>query len=95
MSILFIIGTHMIRSTYTLSIVIYFMHNLWDLHMNATIHVLRYLKYASESYSLKIQIQRIDAYTDTNWIASTDDRRSMFGVLHLFMEKQETTRSSA
>lgn len=67
---------------YALSIVSQFMHNPGEQHMNAIMHILRYLKSAPGKgilFTKNEDYQRVDAYTDANWVGAVDDRRSTSG----------------
>lgn len=67
---------------YALSIVSQFMHNPGEQHMNAIMHILRYLKSAPGKgilFTKNEDYPRVDAYTDANWVGAVDDRRSTSG----------------
>lgn len=67
---------------YALSIVSQFMHNPSEQHMNAVMHILRYLKSAPGKGILFTKItnyQDIYVYTNADWAGAIDDRRSTSG----------------
>ena len=60
---------------YALSVVSQYMHNLGEQHMNAVIHILRYLKNTLGKGILFIK--NVDV--DVDWAGVVDDRRSTCG----------------
>ena len=67
---------------YALSIVSQFMHNLEEQHMNAVMHILRYLKSAPRKgilFTKNVDCQSVDAYSDADSAGAIDDRRSTSG----------------
>ena len=67
---------------YALSIVSQFMHNPREQHMNAVMHILRYLKSAPRKeilFTKNVDCQSVDAYTDSDWAGAIDDRQSTSG----------------
>ena len=67
---------------YALSIVSQSMHNLTEQHMNAIMHILRYLKSAPGKgilFTKNVDCQSVDAYSDADWAGAIDDRRSISG----------------
>ena len=67
---------------YALSIVSQFMHNPSEQHMNAVMHILRYLKSAPGKgilFTKNEDYQSVDAYIDADWAGAVDDRRSTSG----------------
>ena len=60
---------------YALSVVSQYMHNPGEQHMNAVMHILRYLKNAIGKGILFIK--NVDA--DVDWAGVVDDRRSTCG----------------
>ena len=67
---------------YALSIVSQFMHNSGEQHMNAVMHILRYLKSALGKGILltkNVDCQSVDAYSDVDWAGAIDDRRTTSG----------------
>ena len=66
---------------YALSIVSQFMHNPGEQHMNAVMHILRYLNSAPEKgiFTKNVDCQSVDAYSDVDWAGAIDDRRSTLG----------------
>ncbi|XP_031276787.1 uncharacterized protein LOC116135231 [Pistacia vera] len=68
--------------TYALSIVIQFMHNPGEQHMNAVTRILKYLKHAPGKgiiFTKNTDYQNVNAYTDADWAGAMDDRRSTSG----------------
>ena len=62
---------------YALSIVSQFMHNPGEQHMNAVMHILRYLKSAPGKgilFTKNVDCQSVDAYSDVDWARAIDDR---------------------
>lgn len=58
------------------------MHNPGEQHMNATMHILRYLKSAPGKgilFTKHTDYQIIDAYTGANWAESINSKRSTSG----------------
>ena len=67
---------------YALSVVSQYMHNSGEQHMNAIMHILRYLKNALGKgmlFAKNVDHQSIEVYTDANWAGAMDDRRFTFG----------------
>jgi hypothetical protein len=67
---------------YALSVISQFMHNPGEQHMNAIMHILRYLKSSPGKgilFHKNEDHQRVDAYTDADWAGAVDDRRSTSG----------------
>ena len=63
--------------TYALSIVSQFMHNSGEQHMNAIMHILRYLKSALGKgilFTKNVDCKSVDAYSDADWARAIDDR---------------------
>ncbi|WKA05108.1 hypothetical protein VitviT2T_023093 [Vitis vinifera] len=64
---------------YALSVVSQYMHNRREQHMNAIMHILRYLKNAPGKgilFTKNVDYQSIEVYTDADWAGTVDDRRS-------------------
>ena len=62
---------------YALSIVNQFMHNPREKHMNAVMHILRYLKSTPGKgilFTKNVDCQSVDAYSDADWARVIDDR---------------------
>ena len=71
---------------YALSIVSQLMHNPGEQHMNAVMHILRYLKSALGKgilFTKNVDCQSVDAYGDADWARAIDDRRFTSGIFHL------------
>ena len=67
---------------YALGIVSQFMRNLGEQHMNAVMHILRYLKSSLGKgilFTKNEDCQTVDAYSDADWAEAIDDRRSTSG----------------
>nr|CAN75946.1 hypothetical protein VITISV_012979 [Vitis vinifera] len=67
---------------YALSVMSQYMHNPGEQHMNAVMHILRYLKNASGKgilFAKNVDHQSIEVYTDADWAGAVDDRRSTSG----------------
>ncbi|RVW97724.1 Retrovirus-related Pol polyprotein from transposon RE2 [Vitis vinifera] len=67
---------------YALSVVSQYMHNPGEQHMNAVMHILRYLKNAPGKgilFAKNVNHQSIEVYTDADWASAVDDRRSTSG----------------
>ena len=67
---------------YALSVVSQYMHNLGEQHMNAVMHILRYLKNAPRKgilFTKNVDHQSIKVYTDVDWAGAVDDRQSTSG----------------
>ncbi|RVW46696.1 Retrovirus-related Pol polyprotein from transposon RE1 [Vitis vinifera] len=67
---------------YALSVVSHYMHNPGEQHMNAVMHILRYLKNAPGKgilFTKNVDHQSIEVYTDADWAGAVDDRRSTSG----------------
>ena len=55
------------------------MHNLEEQHINAIIHILRYLKGAPRKgimFTKRADLQSIKVYTNADWAGEIDGRRS-------------------
>ncbi|PNX83829.1 beta-galactosidase [Trifolium pratense] len=81
---------------YALSIVSQFMHNPCEQHMNAVMHILRYLKSAPGKGILFTKNEKhedIDVYTDADWAGALDDRRSTSGYFSFVGGNLVTWRS--
>ena len=81
---------------YALSIVIQFMHNPGEQHMNAVMSILRYLKSAPGKDILltkNVDCQSVDAYSDVDWAGAIDDRRSTSGYFTFVGSNLVTWRS--
>ncbi|RVW68794.1 Retrovirus-related Pol polyprotein from transposon RE1 [Vitis vinifera] len=62
---------------YALSVVSQYMHNPGEQHMNAIMHILRYLKNAPGKgilFAKNVNHQSIEVYTDADWAGAVDDR---------------------
>nr|KYP34567.1 hypothetical protein KK1_044462 [Cajanus cajan] len=62
--------------TYALSVVSQYMHNPGEKHMNAVMHILRYLKSAPGRgilFTKHTNDQGINVYTDADWAGSIDE----------------------
>ena len=62
---------------YALHIVNQFIHNLGEQHMNAVMHIFRYLKFALGKevlFTKNLHYQSIEAYTDADRAGPMDDR---------------------
>ena len=62
---------------YALSIVIQFMHNPREQHINVVMRILRYLKSAPGKgilFTKNVDCQSVDAYSDANWTGAIDER---------------------
>lgn len=61
------------------------MHDPRESHMQATIHILQYLKSASGKCLLfsKHGHLQIKAFNDADWAGSLDDRRLQLAIAHL------------
>ena len=58
------------------------MHNPEEQHMNAVMHILRYLKSAPRKgilFTKNVDCQSVDAYSDADSARAIDDRRSTSG----------------
>ncbi|RVW67510.1 Retrovirus-related Pol polyprotein from transposon RE1 [Vitis vinifera] len=67
---------------YALSVVSQYMHNPGEQHMNAVMHILRYLKNAIGKgilFTKNVDHQSIEVYNDVDWVGAVDDRRSTSG----------------
>jgi hypothetical protein len=81
---------------YALSIVSQFMHNPCEQHMNAVMHILRYLKSAPGKGILFTKNEKhedINVYTDADWAGALDDRRSTSGYFSFVGGNLVTWRS--
>ncbi|KAK2988761.1 hypothetical protein RJ640_025920 [Escallonia rubra] len=69
---------------YALSTVSQYMHNPGKQHMNAVLHILRYLKSAPGQgilFTKNEDHQSVDVYMDADWARAVDDRRSTSGCV--------------
>ncbi|RVW82714.1 Retrovirus-related Pol polyprotein from transposon RE1 [Vitis vinifera] len=67
---------------YALSVVSQYMHNPGEQHMNAVMHILRYLKNTPRKrilFAKNVDHQNIEVYIDADWAGAVDDRRSTSG----------------
>lgn len=81
---------------YALSIVSQFMHDPSEQHMNAVMHILRYLNSAPGKgmlFTKNGNLQDIDVYTDADWAGALDDRRSTSGYFTFMGGNLVTWRS--
>ena len=81
---------------YALSIVSQFMHNPEEQHMNAVMHILRYLKSAPGKgilFTKNVDCQSVDVYSDAYWAGAIDDRRSTLGYFTFVGSNLITWRS--